>query len=240
MNYEIKLSARLAAAASFAKPGSAADIGTDHALLPIALIFAGHDRALASDLNEGPCLRAAANIQKYGLSDKITVACTPGLNGIENFAPDNIFICGMGGEMITGILAESDYPKKSRCRLILQPMTMPEVLRKYLCDEGFSIIDERVVYDEGKYYQLIAAEFDGVKRTLREFEYRLGRLNLENTAAHRESVYFNWLTYICFTAQKRIDGRNKALSPVEGQDVDIELVKIAHTILNGGTVYADG
>ena len=105
--HEIKLSPRLAAVASFVGTGSVADIGTDHAQLPIWLVQNGRPRALASDINEGPCQRARVNIYQWGLHGKIKVKCCAGLDGIEDFSPDNIVIAGMGGELITSILAES-------------------------------------------------------------------------------------------------------------------------------------
>ena len=74
----------------------AADIGTDHALLPVYLCQKGCPRAFASDINEGPIDRARANIAKYGLSDRITAARRDGLDGIERFAPGFVIICGMG------------------------------------------------------------------------------------------------------------------------------------------------
>ena len=210
---EVRLSARLAEAARLCGEGSIADIGTDHALLPIKLVLDGHPRAAACDIREGPCERAAANVRKYRLESSVSVFCRPGLENIEEFAPDNIFICGMGGEMIASILGDSDYPKSSRCRLILQPQSMQDVLRRYLCREGFEIHDESVVLDSGKYYQILTASFDGQVRTLSQTEYRLGRLNLERAKRERREVDLEWLGSVLRAAKCRTAGRRLAGHP---------------------------
>ena len=224
-----KLSARLTAAADMCGNGSVADIGTDHALLPIKLVLDGHERALASDIRKGPCERARANVEKYKLSDRISVFCRPGLDGIEDFAPDNIFICGMGGEMIASILNASEYPKKSRCRLILQPQSMQDALRKYLCENGFSIDDEKVVFDSGKFYQLILAHYDGEKRELTEAEYLLGKLNLER-ARGLSVVDVSWLRAVLSNAKKRIEARKNSRGGTD-DTIDAELISVIENIL---------
>ena len=161
---ELALSKRLSAAASFVSDGAiVADIGTDHAYIPINLILSGKaSYAIASDVNEGPIAIAKENIEKYGVSDKITVRVADGLCGIEEFNPDCIIICGMGGELIVNILKASEYVKSSNVKLILQPMTAVKELREYLAD-GFKIEDEKIVYDASKLYQVICARYDGKK-----------------------------------------------------------------------------
>lgn len=223
MTNKLKLSARLSTAAELCGAGTLADIGTDHALLPIRLVLDGHSRALAGDIREGPCERARENIARFGLSDKIEAFCRPGLVGIESFAPDNIFICGMGGEMITSILAASEYPKRSRCRLILQPQSMQAVLRSYLSTNGFRIIDERVVLDSGKYYQLIAAEFNGCRYELTPAEALLGAINLERARAQLSETDRAWLEHMLFSAERRVEGRKNAADAVDDEN-DRELI----------------
>lgn len=229
---ELKLSNRLAAAAEMCGEGSVADIGTDHALLPIKLVLDGHPCAAACDIREGPCERARRNIEKFGLGDKIKVFCRPGLDRIEDFAPDNIFICGMGGEMIASILGASDYPKNSRCRLILQPQSMQDVLRRYLCSNGFSINRESVVHDSGKYYQLILAEYDGIGRELNGTEQRLGHLNIERARRELSPVDKGWLNFVLSAAKRRIDGRKNAISSAD-DPVDTAMTDEIEKILGG-------
>lgn len=158
----LKISKRLLAAAGFARKGSfIADVGTDHAYLPIFLCENGYARgAVASDVNRGPTERAKANISAHALDDKIAVRLCDGLDGIESFSPDDIFMLGMGGELIVSLLSKADWIKKNGICLILQPMTHPEAVRSYLLDSGFAITGESLVEDD-KIYQIIRAEFRG-------------------------------------------------------------------------------
>lgn len=157
---EIKLSPRLNAAAEFVREGkTVADVGTDHAYLPIYLVSCGKTpRAVASDINEGPYRRAADNVRAYGLCDRIYVLHCSGLDGIERYSPQDIIICGMGGELIASILEGAPWTKNGNIRLILQPMTHPEALRGFLLGNGYRIVDERLV-KEDRIYQIICASY---------------------------------------------------------------------------------
>lgn len=229
--HEIKLSERLAAVAALVGKGTVADIGTDHAQLPIWLVQNGHSRALASDINEGPCQRARVNIYEWGLHGKIKVRCCAGLDGIEDFSPDNIVIAGMGGEMIASILEASNYPKESCCRLVLAPQSMQDVLRRYLCENGFSILDETVVLDGGKYYQILSAKYSGNVTLLADFEYKLGELNLERAKNAPRAVDIEWLKQQKKAAERRVLGRAKSHDDTPEQARDRELVNEINKIL---------
>ena len=125
---------RLAAAVSFGRKGKrVADIGTDHASLPIFLVGNGiSDSALACDINIGPLNAAKKNIDAAGLSNKIDTKLTDGLKGIEDFKPEDIYILGMGGELIWRIINDSELARVDGIRLILQPMTHAHDLRRGL------------------------------------------------------------------------------------------------------------
>ena len=148
-----KLSLRLSTAASLVRDGAVvADVGTDHAYLPIALCLSGRaERAIASDINEGPILRARAHIAEYGLSERIQTMRCDGLTGLEPYAPTDILILGMGGELIADILRRAPWTKDARVRLVLQPMTHPEVVRRFLCENGYAIVEERLVHEDKIY-----------------------------------------------------------------------------------------
>ena len=232
--YQITLSKRLAALAAFVGKGTVADIGTDHAQLPIWLVQNGRASALASDINEGPCQRARINIYKWGLHGKIKVKCCAGLDGIEEFSPDNIVIAGMGGELIESILKASEYPKKSRCRLVLAPQSMQDITRRYLYENGFFIEAENVVYDGGKYYQIISAVYTGVVgEQLLEYEYKLGVLNLKRAAQSPTDTDIGWLKSVASSAKRRIDGRAGACDDSDEQKNDRELLLAIEKILKG-------
>ena len=175
------LTPRLQAAASFVRKNSViADVGTDHAYLPIALVLGGTaKKAVASDINEGPYLRALSNVRAHSLSDKITALCTPGLDGIEKYEPTDILICGMGGELIASIIEAAPWVKDTKIRLVLQPMTHAELLRKYLLRNGFSIIDEKIAKEE-KLYQIMCAEYTGKVEEYSALELLFGKANIEH------------------------------------------------------------
>lgn len=201
-----KISKRLEAAASFSQKGARiADVGTDHAYLPIYLYAKGSiSGGVASDINEGPTERARANVRGWGAQSAIDVIRTDGLCGIEKYAPDEIFILGMGGELIVRILEDAPWVKNGK-RLILQPMTHAEILREYLYGAGFSITDECVV-EEDKFYQIICAEYtaDVYEPTQRELFF--GKINAQKGTAE----FFRLLSYARGVYEQRIKGKIKA------------------------------
>lgn len=170
---------RLGAAAELVRQGAVfADIGTDHALLPIFLCREGRVRhAYAADINEGPLASARAAVSAAGLSDKITPVLTDGLQGLSDRGLTDIAICGMGGELIVSILSAAPFVKNPDIRLILQPMSRPEDLRYYLADEGFEIIEERAVFAAGRCYFCLAVHYTGVPYSISRIEAALGRLS---------------------------------------------------------------
>ncbi len=165
MDKNIILSKRLAAAASYIRKGAVfADIGTDHGLLPIyAVVNAGACRAYASDVNIGPLDRAKENISRLcNLSAPPTCVLTSGFDGMEEFGLTDAAICGMGGELAAEIILKGkEIVSKPGFRLIIQPMTKPEAARRGLWRAGFDVTSETVVFEDGKYYTVICADFCG-------------------------------------------------------------------------------
>ena len=221
---DFKLSKRLSAAASFVRDGAVcADIGTDHAYIPISLVLDGKIKyAIASDINEGPILNAKENIEKYGLSDKITARISDGLNGIEEYKPDSIVICGMGGELIARIINDCEYVKQKGIQLILQPMTSIAELREYL-SHGFKVYDEDIVFDADKLYQIICAEYDGKEHTYTSAELEIGKINIEK----RPKLYENLVRSFIDKKKKRYNGLKHGGHPTEKVEKEIyELEKL--------------
>lgn len=158
--------------------GSVADIGCDHAYVSCSLVEKGiSERVYASDVRKGPLQCAKSNVEKFGFQDHITVRLADGLCGIEDFAPDDIIIAGMGGELIADILSKSEYVKKSGIRLILQPMTCSYELRKYLCENGYIIEKEVLCKDSGRIYECIVCTYCGEKQPYTEGQLYAGFLN---------------------------------------------------------------
>lgn len=170
------LDARLLAAASFVRRGAVlADVGTDHAYLPIYLIERGLiSRAVAADIGEGPIARARAHIAAAGYADRIETVRTDGLCGLDACGITDIAICGMGGELIARILSDAPFTRDPAVRLILQPMTRAAVLRQYLAKNGFAMIAEKPCRAAGRVYSCLCASYDGVVRTLSPAEAEVG------------------------------------------------------------------
>ena len=167
---------RLLAAASFVRPGAFfADIGTDHAYLPLYLLQSGCiAHAIAADIGEGPLARARAHIVASGMADKVETVLTNGLQGLEDRGLTDIAICGMGGELIVEILTAAPFVRTGEVRLILQPMSRASALRRYLAEEGFAILAERPCRAAGRVYTCLCATYDGVRRTLSLAEAEVG------------------------------------------------------------------
>ena len=155
----IPVGTRLKAVASFVRGGGVlADIGTDHAYLPVFLVQKGIvPYVIASDIGEGPLANAKRTVEAYGLSDRIELRLSNGLMGYAPNEVGEIIMCGMGGNLIAEILIAAPWVKTDQMHLVLQPMTHAEDVRRYLCENGFAIEKERCVKEGGRAYLLISA-----------------------------------------------------------------------------------
>lgn len=158
----MELSVRLGKTASMVEPcRCVADIGTDHAYIPIYLVKKGIcSQAIASDINMGPIKKAAKNISLNGLGDKIECRIGPGLNTLKKGEADVAIIAGMGGNLIRDIIEERLDLFRELKYVVLQPVQNPEVLREYIYKKGYEIIDEELCIDENKYYEIIKIRYD--------------------------------------------------------------------------------
>lgn len=150
--------------------GIVCDVGTDHALLAAHLITTGKcEKVIASDINEGPLESARKTIEKYGISEKVELVLSDGLKNVNGEGVSDIVIAGMGGETIVKILSERQFDLNG-IRLILQPMTKAEILRKWLADYGYKIVSENGVSEGEKLYTVITASAMPGCESLTEFE----------------------------------------------------------------------
>lgn len=154
----IKLSPRMQAIADMAKGKIVADIGCDHAFVSIYLVKEkGFEKAFAMDVKKGPLEIAKKNINLYGLGDKIDIRLSNGFEKLKPMEADTAVIAGMGGALMVDILKNGKVHTDNKIKLILQPQSEPEKVRKYLSDINYVIIDERMLIDEDKYYTVIKA-----------------------------------------------------------------------------------
>ena len=179
MRTEVKLSKRLERIASFVQPGSrVADIGTDHGYVPIWLVQKGVcPSALAMDVRKGPLERAEEHVEEVGLSGKIELRLSDGLAKLKAGEADTVVIAGMGGKLTCRILEQGRHVwenwSEGKERLILSPQSEQDEVRYFLEEQGFSILREAMLTDEGKYYIVIEAA-RGTMRPGREQDYRFG------------------------------------------------------------------
>lgn len=177
MDHTFKLPPRLAAIAALVPDGARlADVGTDHALLPIRLLLDGKiQSAVATDIRPGPLSRAKENAYAAGVQDLSCVLCD-GLTGISPDSVDTVVIAGMGGENIAAILRAAPWAcRNALC--ILQPMSRPEELRAALPSLGLTIRAERLVRDAGRLYSVLAVRA-GAPEALSAGELYCGKYSL--------------------------------------------------------------
>ena len=153
-----------------------ADVGTDHAMVPVWLVQSGRaDSVLATDIRSGPLQSAAALVEKTGTGGHIRLMQTDGLAGIGPADADTIILAGMGGETMLAILSAAPWTKRDTL-LILQPQSKRAALRRWLTDNGYLIEAERLVEDAGRVYPIMRVR-GGVSPAYTAAELRLGRLD---------------------------------------------------------------
>ncbi len=148
---------------------SIADIGTDHAYIPIKLASTGViEKAIATDKNEGPLKIAEENVIKYGLENKIGLRLGEGLKPINKGECELVIIAGMGGKLI-GDIIEDDLEKSKSFKLLLQPMNAQAELRKRLINMGFMITKESLSCEGFKVYNAFCCEMGEQKMPEEKF-----------------------------------------------------------------------
>lgn len=175
------LSRRLEVIASLIPQGAkVCDVGTDHGYLPIFLVKSGKvSKVIATDIRLKPLNTAKSNIEKTGITG-IELRLGDGLSTVNATEADTVVIAGMGGEVISGIIERCVWAKDKNKAFILQPMTSPEYLRKYLFDSGFDIITEIPLEDNGKLYSVISAVYTGEPVKYEPFQLYTGKISADS------------------------------------------------------------
>ncbi len=153
------MSNRLELIASFVEDGiGVADVGTDHGYIPVMLVKRGYKgNIIATDINEGPLQKAKQSLREADCEDAVELILCDGLDGCKSESVDTIIVAGMGGDTITGILDRAEWCAREDMKLILQPVTKPEILRYWLVNNDFVIKNEAQVEENGTVYQIIYA-----------------------------------------------------------------------------------
>jgi tRNA (adenine22-N1)-methyltransferase len=174
------ISYRLEKVASKVDKGArVADIGTDHAYIPIYLMLNNIvEYALAMDVRKGPLEIAKRNIQKYQFVDKIETRLSDGLEKLAPNEVDTIIIAGMGGLLVNKILENGNHILSNNVKLILQPQSEIGLVRHKVHELGYRIEGEEILIDEDKNYNIIVAT-KGEQKYETEAEYLYGKILID-------------------------------------------------------------
>lgn len=152
----VELSQRLQGLVDMVTPGNrVVDVGCDHGFVSIRLVQQGiSPYVIAMDVREGPLSRAREHIAEYELANYIETRLSDGLLSYEKGEADTMICAGMGGRLMMRILKSSEEKAKAFLELILQPQSELPAFRRFLHDEGYQVLDENILCEEGKYYFL--------------------------------------------------------------------------------------
>lgn len=167
---------RLATVADMLIQGKAvADIGADHALLPIYLIENKiAPRVIIGELGDGPYQRAVNAVQSSSARDKIDLRQGNGLQVLDNAEVGNVVMAGMGGDTMADILAYNWDKAASFQRFVFQPMSNAKVLRQRLASRGWLIEEERLGIENGRIFLVVASRPANCPYPLTDLEMEIG------------------------------------------------------------------
>lgn len=226
----MKLSKRLELVASFVEKGSRiADVGTDHGYIPIYLVESGIAQwAAAMDIRSGPLERARTHVAEHKLTDCIDIRLSDGVKALMPDEADSVIIAGMGGELIIHILDEGKHLWSSVKEWILSPQSDLQSVRSYLAENGFLIVQESMLEEEGKYYTVMKA-VRGSMRYEKASYYRYGRnlikasdKVLERFLHKEKSKLLNILNHMA--------GKNSSTAAKREEQIRLELIEIEEVL----------
>lgn len=214
----MELTPRLRAIAEQVARGARfADVGTDHAYLPVWLVLNGVvDGAVAADLREGPLERARQTAQQYGVTDRVSFRLCDGLSAVTPEEADVIAIAGMGGDTIAGILAAAPWTKGEGKMLLLQPMTAQPELRRWLGENGYLISGEKISREGERLYSIWTVT-GGEMPSLSPGELWAGRQS-------GDPLRGEYLDYIAGKVSRALTGHMMAAAPDASAIMELQAV----------------
>ncbi|WWU45582.1 class I SAM-dependent methyltransferase [Paraclostridium sordellii] len=180
---KLKLTDRLLKIASLVGENKKiADIGTDHGYIPVYLLNNNKiNYAILADVNKGPLENARKEVKHNKLENKVDLRLGSGLEVLKINEVDEIIIAGMGGILISELLNVKKDVSQSVEKLILQPMQAQSELRKYLYNNGYEIINEVLVKEDFRIYEIIEAKYTGKNTVVTDdIYYEVGKKLIEN------------------------------------------------------------
>lgn len=209
----MNIGARLETIASLVLPNCMlADIGTDHAYLPVFLLTKNKIKsAIAGDIAAGPCQAATNTVALYGMSEHVQVRLGSGLSVLSPGEVECISIAGMGGSTIVEILNDDIDIAMSAKRLVLQPQTGAPGLRKWLLTNGWVIVKEDLVWENKRLYEIIVAEREIGRKVYSEAELEIGPKLLED----KHPLLNNQIAKVLEAYKKQIEFMEKSTNAVK-------------------------
>lgn len=172
-----------------------ADIGSDHALLPIYMLENQLvTKAIVTDVIDGPYERAKKAVGESPYPDKIEVRKGDGLDIIKPHEVQTIIIAGMGGDTIVDIISRDFLKAETYERFILQPMSRPYVVRELLAKRGWTLNEERLVYENNRFFVILSYTPSNNPYNLTPLQLDIGSLLLENNYKYKLEYLRHYLT----------------------------------------------
>lgn len=198
------------------------DVGTDHAYIPVALQERGViERAIASDIVDGPVFNAMKTVERYGMKDQVEVRKGPGLAPYTIGEIQGVIIAGMGGPLIADIIDAHFELAQSLDFLILQPMIGQEVLRAYLENHNFEIVEEHLETEGDKFYEILKVK-TGKMTITDSVYYEVGPI-----LSHKDDEKVK--AFLSFKL-KKYQGIKASIEKNSKKDNDVFLKEIEHKI----------
>jgi tRNA (adenine22-N1)-methyltransferase len=202
----ISISKRLMKVAEYIPTGSTiADIGSDHAYLPCFCIEKDIARkAVAGEVNQGPYNSAASQVKALQMDNDIEVRLGDGLDVIDQGEVSVVVVAGMGGQLISSILDRGQHKLDGVERLVLQPNVGARYIRVWLQEHNWKLVDETILEEEDKIYEIIVAEPASSIEKLTDEELLLGPFLMEG---NNDTFKKKW--------QRELDNWERVLSQME-------------------------
>ena len=179
----MKLTDRLLKIASLVSEGKkVADIGTDHGYIPVYLLNKNIvPFAILADVNKGPLENARKEVRHNNLLDKTDLRLGSGIEVLKKGEVDEVIIAGMGGILISELLEANKEVAHSVDKLILQPMQAQDELRKYLFSNGYEVLNEVLVKEDFRIYEILEVKYTGKNTEVEdEVYFEVGKKLIEN------------------------------------------------------------
>lgn len=209
----IHLTPRQKMIAGLIRPGQVlADIGTDHARLPVALLQQGRiPFAYCTDVRQGPLDNARATIEQCGMSNKTRLVLCNGFEGLVFADVHDFVVAGMGGVLTVELFKSAPWLKDFRNHFVLQPQSHMQEVRRYLFENGYEIVREAATLDHHRPYTAMEVIFTGDSRDFTLADCYIGKMREIEDASLKNRFFVSLSHYL----EDQIQGKPYNVSELE-------------------------